>query len=162
MGREPGDFLSAGSPKVINQSTGGTLKPGINSSLIWASMTPQIAPKPANKGTSGSHPTLSLISFARVCKILGKTLMSMLGGAGRRPAMMSLGAMGAVSTDANNDVASGMGRVQPDLRAMWKSVPNLTALTLSVLNDNHWCAISRSPGYLPSLCTLHSCHKWYA
>ena len=159
MGRDPGDFLSAGSPKVMSHSTGGTLNPGMSSSRMRASITPQTAANPANKGTKGSQPTLSEISVDRVLRMLGHRDRSISGGLGRRPSSTLIGSMTGVSTLLNNSDASGMGRCQPWDLAMWNSVPNLTAVALSGRKLTHCVRISRSPGYLVCAVALHSFHS---
>ena len=91
--------------------------------------------------------------------MLGNRVISISGGAGRSPARMVFGAVGT-STLPNNDAASGIGRVHPALRAMWNSVPNVTAVALSTLKLAHWVSISRSPGYFFSLWIDHCCQRW--
>ena len=113
MGRDPGDFLSAGSPKVMSHSTGGTLNPGMSSSRIRASITPQTAANPANKGTKGSQPTLSDISVDRWRSTLGHSDRSISGGLGRRPSITLSGSITGMSILLNNSDASGTGLVQP-------------------------------------------------
>ena len=117
MGAEPGVFLSAGAPIVISHSTGGTLKSLINSSRVRASTTPHTAAIPANRGTSGSHPTVCPISSARRAMTAGHREMSIIGGRGRRSTMTDFGSAGAPTAE-NMVEMSGIGRTHPCCLAM--------------------------------------------